>query len=98
MPRYIWDKDRSEFVPAEEYVRPPVARSHLPSPRFMTDTIEVRSMLDGKMYTSKANLRSTYRAAGVEEVGNDPIREVKSEISAPSGLKEDLSRAWAEHS
>ena len=28
-------------------------------------------MLDGKMYDSKANLRSTYRQAGVVEVGND---------------------------
>jgi hypothetical protein len=37
------------------------------------DTMEpVQSMLDGKMYDSKARLRATYRAAGVTEVGNDP--------------------------
>lgn len=48
------------------------ARSHLPGPMIITDTMEpVRSMLDGRMYDSKARLRATYRSAGVTEVGND---------------------------
>lgn len=51
------------------------ARSDLPFPQVMSDTMEpVQSMLDGKMYTSKRALRATYRAAGVVEVGNDPAR------------------------
>lgn len=50
-------------------------RSHLPAPMVNADTMsEVQSMLDGKMYASKSALRATYRAAGVEEVGNDPAR------------------------
>lgn len=50
-------------------------RSHLPAPMINTDTMpETQSMLDGKYYTSKSALRATYRAAGVEEVGNDPAR------------------------
>jgi hypothetical protein len=49
------------------------SRSHLPSPMFIADTMEpVKSMLDGKMYDSKRNLRKTYKEAGVIEVGNDP--------------------------
>lgn len=40
------------------------------------DTMEdgVQSQLDGKIYTSKSELRKTYRKAGVLEVGNDPQR------------------------
>lgn len=49
------------------------ARSIHGCPMVITDTMDpVQSMLDGKMYDSKALLRSTYRAAGVTEVGNDP--------------------------
>ncbi|UPK02389.1 hypothetical protein [Bradyrhizobium sp. 170] len=34
----------------------------------------VQSQLDGRMYDSKSALRATYRATGVTEVGNDPVR------------------------
>lgn len=87
-----------QFVHESEFVRPPnAARSNFPRPRIASDNIEVRSMLDGKMYSSKGRLRETYRSAGVEEVGNEPIREVKNEITAPAGLRDDLRRAWSEH-
>ncbi|RUZ76926.1 hypothetical protein EN943_15715 [Mesorhizobium sp. M7A.F.Ca.US.006.01.1.1] len=50
-------------------------RSALPAPMISSDTMsEVQSMHDGKFYTSKSALRATYRAAGLEEVGNDPAR------------------------
>lgn len=72
--RWILHPVTKELVPAEEYVRPNMGtRSNLSAPMTITDTMEpVRSMLDGKYYDSKAALRSTYRAAGVTEVGNDP--------------------------
>lgn len=62
--------------PVECYSLPPQGQSDaLPVPNVITDTMEpVQSMLDGKMYTSKSALRSTYKAAGVVEVGNDPAR------------------------
>ena len=45
----------------------------VPVPGLIIDTMQpVQSMLDGKMYDSKSRLRATYRAGGVEEVGNDP--------------------------
>jgi hypothetical protein len=51
------------------------ARSDLPFPRIMSDTMDpVQSQLDGKLYDSKSALRATYRAAGCVEVGNDPGR------------------------
>ncbi len=50
---------------------PPKA-SELAAPTVIRDTIDpLQSMLDGKLYTSKAALRKTYREAGVTEVGND---------------------------
>lgn len=51
------------------------ARSALPVPMIMSDTMEpVQSMVDGQFYTSKAKIRASYRAAGVVEVGSDPAR------------------------
>lgn len=56
-------------------IRPEPQRSDLPIPFVASDTMDpVQSMLDGRMYTSKAALRATYKAAGVVEVGNDPAR------------------------
>ena len=49
-----------------------MARADLPAPAVIADTMPpVQSMLDGKLYDSKAALRATYKAAGVTEVGND---------------------------
>ena len=54
-------------------------RSHLAAPSFVGDAIEpTQSMVDGKYYTSKSALRSTYKPSGNKEgtryieVGNDP--------------------------
>lgn len=57
----------------------PSKRSHLPCPMVISDSFDapVKSMADGRMYTSKAALRATYRPDGnprgiaFEEVGND---------------------------
>lgn len=47
-------------------------RSSLAAPGYIQDGMQpVRSMLDGKLYDSKAALRATYKVAGVTEVGND---------------------------
>ena len=48
-------------------------RSSLAGPRVFSDCIEVRSMGDGKIYTSKALLRRHYRERGLIEVGNEKL-------------------------
>ena len=59
-----------------------MSASDLPAPRVIRDTMDpVQSMLDGKLYDSKAALRSTYKAAGVVEVGND------SSVTEPKPFK-----------
>jgi hypothetical protein len=74
--RWIWDESKQDLVPAHLYHRPNKTRSSLPAPMVIGDTMEegVQSQLDGKIYTSKSELRKTYRQAGVTEVGNDPQR------------------------
>lgn len=63
--RFHWRTGKSSGAAAK--------RGNHPAPRLMSaDTMEpTRSMLDGKMYTSKSQLRRTYKEAGVTEVGND---------------------------
>lgn len=95
--RWILHPVTGRMVPASEYVRPSGLRSHLPAPRLMADGMEpVQSMLDGKMYDSKSQLRSTYRAAGVTEVGNDVVTE-RAPVKRPSrqGVKAAVGRAWS---
>ncbi len=98
--RYVFDQKTHRLVPADEYYAEKYAdvrRGAFPTPRIGSDNIEVKSMLDGKVYTSKGRLRETYRAAGVEEVGNEPLKRPATKgITAP-GLKEDVARAVAKH-
>ncbi|QQO30731.1 hypothetical protein JJC00_18780 [Bradyrhizobium diazoefficiens] len=68
------DFSKEIVLPPKREKLPP-ARSSLPAPRIASDVMEpVQSMLDGKLYDSKSALRSTYRQAGVTEIGNDPGR------------------------
>ncbi|WP_119392723.1 hypothetical protein [Taklimakanibacter lacteus] len=57
----------------------------------------VQSMLDGKVYDSKAALRATYRAAGVTEVGNDPAlqRRARKPESFRKDVRNSVERAFA---
>lgn len=53
-------------------IRPRPARSLLPAPMLNMDSIgDLRSMADGKVYSSKSALRRGYKAAGVVEVGGE---------------------------
>lgn len=54
------------------------------------DMDPVRSMLDGQMYDSKSRLRATYRAAGVEEIGNEQPR---TERPKPRVDRDEIRRA-----
>lgn len=68
----------------------------------VSDTMApVQSMLDGKMYDSKSALRTTYRQAGMVELGNDssvinptpmkPKRPTRKEVRA--SIDKAFSRA-----
>ncbi len=74
------------------------ARSSLPAPHFVTDTIEIRSMHDGKMYTSKSKLRGEYRAHGVEEIGNEKPQPIVKPKADRKGIRKALKDAYQQPS
>ena len=56
--------------------RPPegrTARSALPMPMVISDTMEPTEQVDGRFYTSKRAFRATGRALGLIEVGNERL-------------------------
>jgi hypothetical protein len=74
-----------------------VARSDLPSPHFISDAIDIQSMHDGQHYTSKARLRSSYRAAGVVEVGNEKPQPIEKPKTDRNEIRNELRRVHAEY-
>ena len=60
------------------FVKPttPPARSDLPRPYVISDTMPPTEQVDGRFYTSKAAFRATCKALGLTEIGNDkpPLR------------------------
>lgn len=71
-------------------------RSDLAAPIIVRDTIELKSMADGKTYTSKRALRKSYREQGFVEMGNQrpkrkkpsrkPVRETVEKAFAKANL------------
>jgi hypothetical protein len=66
--------DWSVPLPAPEKPVDYVARSDLACPRFISDTMEPASHVDGNFYSSKSAYRAVTKAHGYVEVGNDPSR------------------------
>lgn len=76
---------------------PAPARSSLPFPMLMLDTMpETQSMLDGKYYTSKSELRKTYRDAGMIELGNDEMKPFTRPERDRAGDRAAIERAIAD--
>lgn len=97
---YRWfELEDGRSVYRKEETRQP-KRSQLACPMIAQDTMEpVQSMLDGKMYDSKSKLRSTYRAAGMVEVGNDPtrLRPRKRPKTDRAAIKTSIEKAKARY-
>ena len=86
----------SHFGPIE-----PSKRSHLARPYFISDTLDaVQSMVSGRMYESKSQLRAEYRAAGVVEVGNERIRPNREIETGPceDEIAPLIAQAYDHHS
>lgn len=79
-------------------------RSHLSAPMVISDNIDpVRSMADGKEYTSKAALRSTYKPSGnpdgisYAEVGNEVVGGKPAPKVDEKAIHESLNKALARY-
>lgn len=104
---YRRNYDAIEWKPRPEREVAPIVhkRSDLPAPMVSIDTMDpVRSMADGKVYTSKSAIRATYRADGnpqgvtYEEVGNDPAwkrQERPQPKSDPKAVQDAILKADA---
>lgn len=72
------------------------ARSLHGCPMVIADTMApVQSMLDGKLYDSKAALRATYRAAGVTEVGGEKPKPFVKPKPDRKAIKESIGKAFS---
>jgi hypothetical protein len=88
------------------FVKPatPPARSALPRPYVISDTMEPTEQVDGRFYTSKSQFRATGRALGLIEVGNDklPLKVRATDLpetkrARRSSLKKALEKYRAGH-
>ncbi|MGO6669950.1 hypothetical protein [Rhizobium ruizarguesonis] len=73
------------------------AQSDLPAPHFVSDSIDIQSMHDGRHYTSKATLRSAYRSAGVVEIGNEKPQPIEKPKTDRNEIRKELRRVHAEY-
>lgn len=94
--RWIYDRDKGELVPADEYRARKYAGtqvSDLPCPTIISDQIELRSMVDNQIYTSKSALRRSYRENGYVEVGNEEQKPKAPFKPDRKAIKDSVRRA-----
>lgn len=75
--------------------RDDVARSDMPCPMLIPDHIEVKSMVDGQMYTSKSALRRSYRERGYIEIGNEQQAMPKPKKPDRREIRQSLQKAMS---
>jgi hypothetical protein len=81
------------MVPRDLAGEPVAARSALPGPMVISDAVEVKSMVDGAIYTSKSALRRSYRERGYVEVGNEEMKPRPKPRADRKGIKAAVRRA-----
>lgn len=92
-----WTFRNGQWVDKEElrYSQPHPNRSQLPCPMVIRDHMEpIQGMHDGKIYTSKAALRKSYREGGYIEVGNDTAPLFKQEYTRKDVTIKDIGEAY----
>lgn len=89
------DADEMGMVPKSIAGAPIRAASDLPRPMVISDYTEVKSMVDGKTYTSKALLRQSYKAKGYVEVGNEEMKPPPKPAPDKKAIRESVRKAAA---
>lgn len=83
------------FITTTQTERTPPARSHLPAPMVIGDSVEIKSMVDGKIYTSKSALRKSYRERGYVEVGNEKLTPAPKPAPDRKAIREAVGKAMS---
>lgn len=76
-----------EFAPNRWRIKKPLpqpARSTLPLPFVISDTMDPTEQVDGKFYTSKRQFRAVGRALGLTEVGNEKLPPITRSTTKPA--------------
>lgn len=99
---YVFDRELNEIVPAHEFYarKSPAARSHLPSPHFISDTMQAAEHpCTGQMIDSKSRFERITRDHGCVTIGNDParLRNTKEKKPDRKQIRESLQRSFAQH-
>ena len=84
------------------FVKPvtPPARSDLPCPNIISDTMPPTEQVDGRYYTSKSQFRAVGRSLGLTEVGNEklsPKRRVTDMAETKAARRQSLRKAAARY-
>jgi hypothetical protein len=102
---WVFDRDLQKLVPRDEfYARQPAPKvsDTIPRPYFISDNLGgingLRNHADGRDYDSKSEYYRAVKRAGCEVVGNESLSRPATKVETPAGLKEDLHRAWSQHS
>jgi hypothetical protein len=78
----------------------PPARSDLPMPYVISDTMPPTEQVDGKFYESKSAFRAVGRSLGLIEVGNEKPKPVVRSTEQPAvkrARRESVQRAVAQY-
>ena len=93
-----------EIAPGRwRFVRPstPPARSDLPTPHIISDTMPATEQVDGQFYESKSAFRRVGRQYGLTEVGNEKVVRTLVRPSQQPQVKkarrETVQKVIAEH-
>jgi hypothetical protein len=84
------------------FVKPttPAARSTLPLPYVISDTMEACEQVDGNFYTSKSAFRRVGRQLGLVEVGNEKPKaktRASTQERAEKARREAIGKAVAQY-
>ena len=86
--RFIWDKEKRDFVSFDEYVFP-VNNS---APMVMGDIKPYQSMIDGSIIESRSKHREHLKQHGMIEVGNETkYLNQRKPLESPNGLKRTIA-------
>ena len=99
---FRWSKYSHRFLTLPEWYseraahETPVARADLPCPMIISDCTDgIKSMADGKIYTSKRAYEASVKAQGLEIVGNSDLSKYTADPHEKFNTKqhvEDIER------
>lgn len=100
---FIWDRERQTFRPRAEVLAERAAeaaerRSPVPCPAYRDGMPEIKSMVDGKLYTSKREYERSVERNGCAVVGfdkhwTDHIRNPVDEKAEIADLVNDIKKS-----